>query len=204
MKKSLSFLTMALLIVAVSACGDGVGDAPQATTGDAVAADAAATGVSYTIDTEASALNWRGAKVTDAHDGGFNAFSGTIMVDGETVTGVEIEVDMTSMWSDNERLTGHLMSEDFFEVETYPKGLFALTSITPGDSLHTAMGNLTMLDSTRGISFPVDVAVVDENTVTASADFIIDRQEWGISYPGRPDDLISDDVRIMFDVTARK
>jgi len=203
MKKPLSFLATAFLIVAVSACG-GVGDAPQATTGDAVAADAAATGVSYTIDAEASELNWRGAKVTDAHDGGFNAFSGTIMVDGEDVTGVEIEVDMTSMWSDNERLTGHLMSEDFFEVETYPKGLFALTSITPGDSLHTAMGNLTMLDSTRGISFPVDVAVVDENTVTASADFIINRQEWGISYPGRPDDLISDNVRIMFDVTARK
>ncbi|GAB5522118.1 MAG: hypothetical protein RhofKO_43690 [Rhodothermales bacterium] len=204
MKTSLSFLLTALLVVLVSACGDGVGDAPQATTGDAVESDAVATGVAYTIDPEASQLNWKASKVSLAHDGGFNDFTGTVMVDGETVTGVDIEVDMASIWSDNERLTGHLMSEDFFEVETYSKGLFALSSIAQGDTSYTAMGNLTLRDSTRGVTFPVDVEVVDDNTVTASADFIINRQDWGITYPGRPDDLIQDEVRIMFDVTARK
>jgi polyisoprenoid-binding protein YceI len=64
-------------------------------------------------------------------------------------------------------------------------------------------GNLTMHGVTHGVTFPATIKV-DGNTVTARADFKISRKDWGVVYPGQPDDLISDDVRIIFDIVASK
>ena len=54
---------------------------------------------------------------------------------------------------------------------------------------------------TRTITFPANVQVTD-GEVSARAEFSIDRQQFGITYPGMPDDLISDQVVIRFDVHA--
>jgi polyisoprenoid-binding protein YceI len=52
----------------------------------------------------------------------------------------------------------------------------------------------------RPLSFPATVAV-GETAITVSATFDINRQNWGVAYPGKPDDLIKDDVRIHLDLT---
>lgn len=191
-----------LSLMLFAACGD-VGDAPEAETGDAVATGTAA-GMQLAIDTSQSEINWRGAKVTRHHDGGFHNFSGTVTVDGEQVTGVDVTIDVNSLWSDSERLTGHLKTGDFFEVETYPTATFEATQFAPSNtegSTHTVTGNLTMHGQTHGVTFPATIEVED-GTVRAEADFIINRRTWGINYDGMANDLIEDDVRIMFNLTA--
>ena len=62
-------------------------------------------------------------------------------------------------------------------------------------------GNLTMHGQTNAVTFPATIAMED-GTVRATADFIIDRTHWGIVYTGQADDLIENDVRLILDVVA--
>lgn len=66
---------------------------------------------------------------------------------------------------------------------------------------HRVTGNLTLLGTTKSVVFPATVSVAG-NEVSAKADFIINRKDWNIVYTGMPDDLINDDVRIIFNVVA--
>lgn len=197
-----SAISAALLVLILAACGD-VGDAPQAQTGQAVEV-AGISGDALVIDTSRSTLNWRAAKVTNAHDGGFRTFSGTVSVDGDAVTGVDVTIDTRSIWSDNDRLTNHLKSADFFDVELYPTATFQADRIVPVDSAgatHLVTGNLSMHGQTNSVTFPATITVQD-GSVRATADFIIDRTNWGINYTGRADDLIENEVRLILDVVA--
>lgn len=190
---------------ALAACGD-VGDAPQAQTGIAVEVSRSA-GEVLVVDTSQSEIRWRAAKVTRAHDGGFRSFSGRASVDDRgNLNGLEINIDTRSIWSDTERLTGHLKNEDFFDVERHPSASFRSDDIAPINSsgfTHLVTGNLAMHGQVRSITFPAKVAS-SADAVHAIGDFIIDRRQWGVSYSGKPDDLIENDVRILFDVTARR
>jgi len=201
--KGLSLLALGAFLF-LSACGN-VGDAPRAETGDAVALGAAE-GVELPIVAGSSEIKWLGAKVTGTHDGGFNTFSGTVTAAGNTITAVRLDIDMNSLWSDNDRLTGHLLTDDFFDVPNHPSAQFEATSFEAltgvEGATHTVTGNLTMRGVTNGVSFPANVTINEDGSVNAVADFIINRRLWNINYDGRQDDLIRDDVRIMFNVTA--
>lgn len=163
---------------------------------------ASVAGKVYALD-PASTISFIGSKVTGSHDGGFHEFSGTIRVNGtEVLAGSEIRINMDSTWSDNERLTRHLKSADFFEVETYPESVFTITGIDPAGDQQQVTGNLNLHGVVKSISFPALIRVSDE-AVTVSAEFAINRKDFNINYPGRPDDLIRDQVVIKLDVTAR-
>jgi polyisoprenoid-binding protein YceI len=195
------FVLLASLVVA---CGK-VGDAPEAKTGEAVTIQEGAGG-EFRIDTTRSKIGWKAAKVTAAHDGGFRQFDGTVSVDGDDVTGVRLNIQTSSIWSDNEKLTGHLKSPDFFKVEEHPTATFEADRFEPIDSAgltHMVTGNLQLLGATKAVTFPATITVAG-NEVKATGDFIINRKDWGIVYAGAPDDLIRDDVRLLLDITAVK
>ena len=192
----------------LTGCGD-VGEGDAAETTDAVDVEESndvAENTVYAIDTAASSIGWYGARVAGSHDGGFNTFDGTVTVNGEAIEHVKVTIDMASVWSDNEKLTGHLMSPDFFEVETWPTSEFEASEFKAvnadtGTATHQVTGNLTMHGVTKGVSFPATVTV-ENGMVRAAANFIIDRQQWGIAYAGAPDDLVKDEVRITLDIIA--
>lgn len=193
---------LGILAVFIAACGD-VGEAPEAEIGEAVSV-APGEGVPYAIDTTRSAIRWRGAKATRAHEGGFELFSGTVYVNRGVTSGVLLNIQTPSIYSDTERLTEHLKSGDFFGVDTHPVATFEATDVVLAEesgARYRVTGNLTMRGQTNSVTFPADIRVEDD-TLWAEADFIIDRQRWGISYPGQPDDLIGDQVRLLLDITA--
>ncbi len=209
------FLFVAALAVALSACNDGPGDAPVAAT-DAVAradagGDLAFTGTALPIAATDSTVTWIGAKLTGNHLGGFRTVDGSVYVDGSTVTGADVRIDATTIYSDSDRLTGHLQSADFFEVETYPEARFqtnTLRPVTAADSLgddspatHLVTGRLTMHGQTNEVTFPATVVVAGGRATIETA-FLIDRTDWGLTYPGMRDDLINEQVRIALDVVA--
>lgn len=199
---SVAAVTMALVPLAVG-CANPADNKPAAEVGEAApvaAPDAAAT--VYTI-ADGSSLTWVGSKVTGSHDGGFNTFSGTIAVPEGDVTqaAISIDIDANSIWSDNERLTAHLKSADFFEVETYPTAKFESMAIVKTDEGYEVTGNLTLHGQTNGIKFPAQITH-DGDRVTAQAEFFIKRGDWGINYAGKADDLIRDEVVITFDIVA--
>ncbi len=194
------------LAAAIAGCGK-VGDAPEAKVDSATTVTQPTGGATYTIDTSKSKVSWVGAKITKTHEGGFRKFDGTVSVDGANVTGVKVNVDAATIYTDDDNLVNHLKSPDFFGVEKFPTATFEASQFVKLDTMagmtHMVTGNLMMHGVAHSVTFPAAIQV-NGNTVTAKADFKINRKDWGIIYPGKPDDLISDDVRILFDIVANK
>lgn len=160
-----------------------------------------------TIALDASNLKveFVGSKVTASHDGGFNAATGevTIPATGVTAATISVNIDTTSIYTDNERLTGHLQSDDFFNVAEFPQATFTSTDIAEGDTqgVYNITGNLEMHGQTNSVTFPATITVDGEN-VSANAEFSINRHDWGIVYAGMPDDLIRDEVVIKLTINT--
>jgi polyisoprenoid-binding protein YceI len=184
---------------------------PAATAPSAPSVPPPATRETLTVDRASSSIGFTGAKVTGSHDGSFSDFTGTIQLDPGNVTAsaVEMTVQIASLHIEPERLSQHLLTPDFFDAAQFPTATFRSTSITEGGTgtvgdrpaTHTITGELTMRGTTRTISFPA-VVVVTPNEVTAQSEFTIQRRDFGIVYPGMPDDLIRDEVVLRFQMRA--
>jgi polyisoprenoid-binding protein YceI len=195
--------------VLASACADPAADKPRAATAGA-AAEAGYTKPSgaetLAISPEGSKVEFVGAKVTASHNGAFNQFSGAIdFVAGRPETSrVTLEIDMNSVVTDNERLTGHLKSPDFFDTEKFPKATFVSTEIKPvgaDGATHTITGNLDLHGVKKSVTFPARLELTPQ-AVAVTSEFAINRKEFGILYPGKADDLIRDDVLIKLAIKA--
>ena len=214
MKKRFDLLSIFAVCVLVG-CSDPAADVhktsaadpakPAATSGGASdSSTAAATtqaGKAYVIRS-GSSVGFKGSKVTGSHDGGFKNVAGSINVQGGKITGSpEIKIGMKSIWADNERLTGHLKSADFFDVAKYPVSTFTVTGIEGTGPTNNVTGNLDLHGVSKSISFPAAVQVADD-ALTVKAAFAINRRQWNINYSGKANDLIRDLVVIKLDLKA--
>ena len=143
-----------------------------------------------------SKVEFVGAKVTASHPGGFTDFAGKVEI-GDPIekSQIEVTIQTASLYADKEKLTKHLKSPDFFDVGTFPTATFRSAEIKKSADGHTVAGDLTLHGVTKRIAFPVTVTATD-GAISASAEFSINRQDYGISYPGMRDDLIRDLVVI--------
>ena len=192
------FLTTSLVLL-FAGCANPADKTEDAKVAEAVdAVRSVVDAKTYSISGD-STISFIGSKVTGSHDGGFNDFSGTIAVANGTVApSSQIKIQMESLWSDSNRLTGHLKNSDFFDVPNFPTAEFVVTSLSENGEL---TGNLTMRGVTKSITFPAEIDVSD-GSVALKAEFDIKRFDWGIAYKGKADDLIRDEVVIKLDVTA--
>jgi polyisoprenoid-binding protein YceI len=210
-----AFVALGVASLASAGCDDPSKGKVKATTGEAVAT---ATNLSATAPTQAAAkysfnqdaskVTWVGSKVTGKHDGGFATFKGTVdLPDGTPEKGkVEVEIDATSLTSDTAKLTGHLKSADFFDVEKNPKATFVSTEIKKGGekgATHTITGNLTIKGITKSVTFPATVALAGD-TANVDAEFAINRRDFSLNYAGMPNDLIRDEVVIKLTIRGKK
>lgn len=203
-----------LAALALAACDDPSKGKTKAVTTEAVtdtieAKNAAAgTTTTYAFDQTTSKVEWTGSKVTGKHDGGFKTFKGTVTLVDQTPekSSVSVEIDTDSLYTDNERLVGHLKSPDFFDVAKFPKASFTSTEVKKGGdkgASHTVTGNLTLHGVTKGVTFPANVKTTPGG-VDVDAEFAINRKDFGLVYAGKPDDLIRDDVVIKLTIRSQK
>ncbi|MFT5354806.1 MAG: polyisoprenoid-binding protein YceI [Polyangiales bacterium] len=205
----------AILGTSLAGCDDPADDVAAATVrpsepaGESPEATPAAENVAtetLRFSNEGSAIGFVGSKVTGSHEGGFNEFAGTVEFNlaDATASQIEVTIQTASLFADDERLTGHLKDEDFFNVEAIPTATFRSTSIAAvgeGAATHTITGALTLHGQENTISFPATV-VVGDAAVTATAEFSINRSEFGMSYPGMEDNLIRERVVIKLEIRA--
>lgn len=175
---------------------------------------AMATGT-YSVDTEASTVTWFGKRtVGNQHRGTVELSSGQVTVaDDAMLTGGRFVVDMSTIEDseDNERLEAHLRSDDFFAVETYPTAGFAITSATKleGEGMYEVTGELTIKGITNTVTFEAKIMSETENTVRATATFLVDRAAFDVRYGSGSffddlgDSLIEDDMEFTLDLVAR-
>lgn len=212
MKKS--FLSIAAVALLATACTQAP-DAEKAEVTEKQEA-AAVTGSTYTLDTVASRVAWIGTKPVARHNGDFKLQSGTFAVENGAITGGNFTIDVASIQDhdlegeDNTKLVGHLKSPDFFDVAKYPTAKFEITKVealqNDTSGTHRISGNLTLKDSTKNITFPAKVSL-SETDLTATANFNIDRNQWGIHFNNKEslgNNFIRPEVNLTLNIAAKK
>jgi polyisoprenoid-binding protein YceI len=153
-----------------------------------------------------SRLQFIGSKVTGSHEGSFSRFGGTVRLarGNMEASSVNVVVDTDSLAVEPAKLQAHLKSADFFDAARFPKITFESTQVKPGGpagATHTITGNLDMHGTVKSIAFPAIITIAD-NEVSAKSEFTIHRKDFGIVYPGMPNDLIREGVVVKLDVHA--
>lgn len=186
--------------------------APEAPKADATAVKEVkqVQGTSIKLDAQKSVLKWIGTKLKGKHNGTVKIADGEIIINEGKVVGGKFSIDMPTLESEDlksdkdskAKLEGHLKSEDFFDVQKFPKASFEITSVTANaDGTYKIDGNLTIKGISNGISFPAKISL-EGNKASAKANFNINRQKWGITYPGQPDNLIRDEINFDLDLAT--
>ena len=203
MRRYLTMFTLILAALLTYGCANPAANKPKATVANAAPESSSAKTVSaetLVISPENSKVEFVAAKVTRSHNGSFKQFSGTIDLVKDSVEGsqVTINIETGSVVTDEDALTKHLQTPDFFDVAKYPKATFTSTKIEPnnaGGATHNVTGNFELHGIKKSITFPATIQVAPDS-VAVNAEFAINRKDFGLLYPGKADDLIRDGVVI--------
>lgn len=99
-------------------------------------------------------------------EGSFKSFDGSMEASKPDFSDAKINftVEVASINTDNEMRDNHLKSDDFLNAAKFPQMKFVSTSFTPqGDNKYKLVGNLTIRDITKTVTFDVKYG----GTVTA-------------------------------------
>jgi len=205
-----SQLTLVIIIIVAAltfSCADPAANKPKATVANAQPesnASKPATSEKLVISPENSKVEFVAAKVTRSHQGSFKQFAGTIDLVPNRIpdSRVTIDIETKSVATDEDDLTNHLKTPDFFDAAKFPKATFVSTKIEPGtkaSTTHDVTGNFDLHGVKKSITFPATIQVAADS-VSVNAEFSINRKDFGIVYAGKADDLIRDGVVIKLTV----
>jgi polyisoprenoid-binding protein YceI len=177
----------------------------------------------YKVSAEKSTFNWHAKKVTSEHMGLVKFANGTVETNGKTFTGGNFDIDMTSISCTdlpageyNDKLIGHLKSDDFFATEKFKtanlniKSVTAIKNAKAGADNYTVTANLTIKGISKEITFPANVFISKEGELIANANFDIDRTLYDIKYgsknfiEGIGDKAIDDKFNVKIRIVAAK
>jgi polyisoprenoid-binding protein YceI len=115
--------------------------------------------------------------------------TGSLVLEGTTISSVEIAADLSTLQSDNNMRDGQLRRQAL-ETGTFPEGTFVLAepielASAPADGAViavTAVGDLTIHGQTRSVELPLEARVSgDVVTVTGSTEIVF--ADYGIAQP---------------------
>jgi polyisoprenoid-binding protein YceI len=149
--------------------------------------------------------------------GRFNDFTGTLLFDQEEPanSSIEVTIEVESIDTGVPALDDVLMSDEFFDVDNYPKITFKSTSVsqTGMKSAHVT-GELTIKDNTKPVVLDVTLVFADEHPLSALVDHYksahyatfsarteILRSDFGV---GLYAPLTSDEIEIVIEAEFRR
>jgi polyisoprenoid-binding protein YceI len=116
--------------------------------------------------------------------GVFTEFTGQATIDPATNTlkSVTVDIPINSVATAFDKLTDHLKSPDFFDAREHPTAKFESTSIAAGEKpgQQIVNGKLTLMGTSKDVSFPAEVAVAD-GEVKLNGHLTIKRSEYGMN-----------------------
>ncbi len=109
--------------------------------------------------------------------GSLSDLNGTIIFDENDLnsSSFDVNANTATINTGSEKRDEHLKSEDFFFVKNYPSIRFKSTSIKATNGTYQAIGNLTILETTKEITIPFTF----ENNVF-SGSFSINRLDYNL------------------------
>ena len=165
----------------------------------------------YNIETTQSQITWTGREVsTSSHYGTLDFVSGNFEISNGAIVNGEFIVDMTSinnqdMEGDSKaRLEGHLKSDDFFSVESYPTAMILINS---SELISDGKWNVSADLSIKGFTHPVNFEMISSEDGW-SANLVFDRSKYdvrfrsGSFFENLGDKLIYDDIELSVNLTT--
>jgi polyisoprenoid-binding protein YceI len=190
--------------------------APDTTTGAGAVEDGDVSGT-WTVDAETGEFDFESASGTFAGIriaeelasigsttavGRTGDVAGTVVIDGTTVTAADIEVDMTTITTNESRRDDKV--QDALETGEFPTATFSLTEpIDLGDGAAageevsvSAVGDLTIHGVTQQVEMPLQAQLVDD-TVVIVGSLEIAFSDFGVEVPSAPIVVSVEDVGTM-------
>ncbi|TVZ50995.1 YceI family protein [Dokdonia sp. Hel_I_53] len=131
-----------------------------------------------------SKVTWKGYKVTGSHQGTIDLTSGHLEFNEDVLTGGNFTIAMNTIVSTDlegeskGQLEGHLKSDDFFGVATFPTATLNFTKVTPtGKNSYDVVGNLTIKGKTNPVTLVVSIY-----GNKANATLKVDRSKYDVRY----------------------
>jgi len=189
-----------LMFVSLVSCNMNSNKTVETNDSTITAADA-----TYNIKQDESSLVWTGREVsTSSHYGTINFTSGQFEIADGLISQGEFLVDMTSInvqdltGGSKERLEGHLRSDDFFSVESFPT---AYLNISGSEVISNGKWMVNGTLSIKDISHPVlfEMANTEDGW---NANLVFDRSKYNVKFRSGTffenlgDKLIYDDIEL--------
>lgn len=165
----------------------------------------------YTVDTERSIIDWSAKKVGGGHTGTIKITSGSLVYNGKSLLKGSFLIDMSSITSDNARVTTHLKSDDFFAAEKTPNSKFEIIKVTSaGADRVNVMGNLTIKGITQPLSFPATIKQQKGIVVAVAKGIRVDRTKFDMKFRSKTffldigDRAVDDEFELSINLVAKK
>jgi polyisoprenoid-binding protein YceI len=175
---------------------------------------------SWGIDVPHSAIGFKVRHFFTPVRGEFQSYDIQLRYDPERPerSSVWVEIDVSSVNTDNQRRDNHLRTPDWFEAERWPLITFQSTSVRQvSDNQLVAVGDLTIKDVTRSVELPITVlGVMDlppemqdrmgtSQIGSFAAILTIDRRDFGVGTGSWAETaIVGADVEIEILVEAKR
>jgi polyisoprenoid-binding protein YceI len=165
----------------------------------------------YTVDVANSSIGWSAKKVGGGHTGTVKITEGSLVYNGKSLQKGLFLMDMSSITSDNARVTTHLKSPDFFSAEKNPSSKFEITKVSAaGKERVNITGNLSIKGITHPLTFPATVKQGKDVVVAVASGIRVDRTKYDIKFRSKTffgdigDKAIDDEFELNINLTAKK
>lgn len=205
--KNAIFGMIAIASISLTSCSE----SGQKTTTENTAEEKTIEMAPVTINADMSRVIWSGEMLgVKSHEGTLKLTNAEISIKDGKITGGNFTVDMKSITptdnnfnpeegSTQEKLIGHLSSDDFFGVENNPTANFVITSVEG----NAAMGNLTVKGTTHEEKVENIAITKSGDNVTITGDLVFDRKKYGVAWDSPMKEMIlSDDVKVKIELAG--
>ena len=166
------------------------------------------------VDVTKSVVNWTGKKVTGEHHGTIAVKEGNLDEKNGKVTGGKIVMDMPSIadldMTDpgmNAKLIGHLKSDDFFGVVTYPTSELVINKVEANGANLTFSGDMTIKGITNPATF-IATSSKDGKATIYKGTLTVDRSKYNVRFGSKSffenlgDKVIYDEFTLDFNLVV--
>ncbi len=207
MKMNQTLVMGALATFALASCG-----APDTTTEGVTTTPTEMTGTAiYGLDTATSAVDWKGTMLgVKSHTGTLHFNDGELTTINGELSGGSFTVNMHSYtFTDTNYaaagsaggtrvdLMNHLMSPDFFAVDSFPTAHFTITKVEG----NVATGDLTVRGKTHEEQVKNISLTHDGKTLHATGELTFNRKNYNVHWDSpAKDKILSDDIVLTVDL----
>jgi polyisoprenoid-binding protein YceI len=146
--------------------------------------------------------------------GEFKKFNVSVMADGKNFSQaqVKVNIDASSVFTNQDDRDNHLKSPDFFDVENFKELSFEGSSLEKKDDQYQLKGMLTIKGIAKEVTLDVEFGGINKDPwgnekAGFSVSGKISRKEWGLNWNAALETggmLVSDEVRLNAEVQLVK